>query len=118
MALLRERLDLVAGGSFDRDANLEPLVALIRDQGCDLEADILPIVAREVPELPRPLKNWGAAWLARDILAARDQRVHGVPPSVEHFDPEVLPVEWDESGRIANVRTVQRTPAIGTGCRA
>jgi hypothetical protein len=33
------------------------------DQGCDLEADILPIVAREVPELPRPLRNWGAPWL-------------------------------------------------------
>jgi hypothetical protein len=24
------------------------------------KADILPIVAREVPDLPRPLKNWGA----------------------------------------------------------
>ena len=32
---------------------------------------MLPIVARELPELPRPLKNWGAPWLAREILAAR-----------------------------------------------
>jgi hypothetical protein len=23
------------------------------DQGCDLEADVLPIVARELPDLPR-----------------------------------------------------------------
>ena len=41
----------------------------------DLEADILPIIAREVPELPRPLKKWGAPWLVRDVLAARDQRL-------------------------------------------
>jgi hypothetical protein len=30
-----------------------------------------------LPELPRPLKNWGAPWLVRDILAARDQRLAG-----------------------------------------
>jgi hypothetical protein len=62
---LRERLDLVAGGFFERDADLEPIVALIRDQGCDLEADILPIVARLLPDLPRPLKRWDAPWLPR-----------------------------------------------------
>ena len=28
-------------------------------QGCDLELEVLPIVAREIPDLPRPLKNWG-----------------------------------------------------------
>ena len=47
------------------------------EQGCDLDLDILPIVAREVPELPRPLRNWGAQWLVREILAARDQRLAG-----------------------------------------
>jgi hypothetical protein len=104
MEHLRGRLGEVAGSHCDTDANLEPIVALIRDQGCDLEADILPVVAREVPQLPRPLKNWGAAWLVRDILAARDQRVHGVPPSVEHFDADALRVEASPP--------VQRTPAI------
>ena len=39
-----------------------PILGLV-DQGCDLEADILPTVARTVPELPRPLRNWGAQWL-------------------------------------------------------
>jgi hypothetical protein len=37
-------------------------------------------VARELPDLPRPLKNWGAPWLVRDILAARDQRRLGPKP--------------------------------------
>jgi hypothetical protein len=50
-------------------------IRALLDQGCDLEADILPIVAREIPELPRPLKNWGAPWLVRDMLGARDQRL-------------------------------------------
>jgi hypothetical protein len=31
----------------DRDADLEPIVALIRDQACDLEADVLPVVQGE-----------------------------------------------------------------------
>jgi hypothetical protein len=52
MAHLRERLDLVAGGSFDPNADVSPIAALL-DQGCDLEGDILPIVARELPELGR-----------------------------------------------------------------
>ena len=72
----------MAGGSFDPGADLEPIVALIRDQACDLEGDVLPIVARELPELGgvrRPLKNWGAPWLVREILAARDQRLAGQP---------------------------------------
>jgi hypothetical protein len=34
--------------NVDRDADIAPIRALI-DQGCDLEADILPIIAREVP---------------------------------------------------------------------
>ena len=37
----------------------------------------MPIVARELPELPRPLKNFGAPWLVRDIVAAPDQRLAG-----------------------------------------
>jgi hypothetical protein len=51
------------------------------DQGCEIEADVVPIVAKEVPDLPRPLKNWGAPWLVRESLAARDQRL-GLPPAV------------------------------------
>jgi hypothetical protein len=42
---LRGRLDHVAPGSFDPDADLQPIVGLI-SLGCDLEADVLPIVAR------------------------------------------------------------------------
>jgi hypothetical protein len=61
MEHLRGRLEEVAGSHFDTDANLETIVALIGDQGCDLEADILPIVARELPELPHrrtPAIEW------------------------------------------------------------
>jgi hypothetical protein len=71
---LRVRLIDASNGNFDALSDISPIRALL-EQGCDLEADILPIVAREVPELPRPLKNWGAPWLVRDILAARDLRV-------------------------------------------
>jgi hypothetical protein len=60
---------------LDPAADLSPIVALI-NQG-DLEADVVPVVARLLPDLPRPLKNWGATWLVREILAARDQRVAG-----------------------------------------
>jgi hypothetical protein len=28
---------------------------------------VLPVVARLLPDLPRPLKNWGAPWLVREI---------------------------------------------------
>ena len=56
---LRGRLEEAGQGHFDADADIAPIRALL-DQGCDLEADILPIFARELPELPRPLKNWGA----------------------------------------------------------
>jgi hypothetical protein len=36
--------------NVDRDAAVAPIRGLI-DQGCDLDADILPVIAREVPEL-------------------------------------------------------------------
>jgi len=74
---LRVHLLDASNGNADFTADISPIRALI-DQGCDLEADVLPIVARELPELPRPLKNWGAPWLAREILAARDQRLGAV----------------------------------------
>ena len=73
---LRLCLEEAGGGHVDLTADIAPIRGLI-DQGCDLEKDILPIVARELPDLPRPLKNWGAQWLVRDILAARDQRLAG-----------------------------------------
>ena len=41
---------------IDPLADISPIRALLA-QGCDLEADLVPIVAREVPELPRPLKR-------------------------------------------------------------
>jgi hypothetical protein len=59
---LRARLIDASNGNIDALADISPILALI-EQGCDLEADILPVIAREVPELPRPLKNWGAPWL-------------------------------------------------------
>ena len=89
----------MAGGSFDPGADLEPIVALIRDQACDLEGDVLPIVARELPELGgvrRPLKNWGAPWLVREILAARDQRLAGQPVEAPPPARRAPAIEWDE----------------------
>jgi hypothetical protein len=64
--ILRERLHEAAQGNVEH-LDIAPIEALLA-QGCDLEADILPTVARTVPELPRPLKNWGAQWLVREIL--------------------------------------------------
>jgi hypothetical protein len=62
-------------------------------RACDLEADVVPIVARELPELPRPLKNWGAPWLVGEILAAREQRLAGhrveAPPPVRRAPPAI-----------------------------
>jgi hypothetical protein len=91
---LRNRLLDVAHGNFDLSSDIAPIRALI-DQGCDLKADVVPIVARELPELPRPLKNWGSPSLVRDILAARDQRLAGQP--VEAPPAARAPaIEWDE----------------------
>jgi hypothetical protein len=69
---LQQRLEEACQANYD--ASVEPIEALLA-QGCDLEADVLPTVARTVPELPRPLKNWGAQWLVQEILAARDRRL-------------------------------------------
>ena len=67
---LRVRLIDASHGNIDPLSAISPIRALV-EQGCDLDLDMLPIVARERPDLPRPLKNWGAPWLVRDILAAR-----------------------------------------------
>jgi hypothetical protein len=40
-------------------ADISPIRGLL-DQGCDLEADVRPIVPRDVPDLPRPPKKLGA----------------------------------------------------------
>ena len=63
-------------------------------------------VATRVSDLPRPLKNWGAPWLVREILAARDRRLAGangapactVSESVEAPPPvrRTPAIEWDE----------------------
>jgi hypothetical protein len=93
---IRERLIEAAQGHFDPAADVEPIRGLL-DQGCDLEADVLPTVARMVPELPRPLKKWGAPWLVREILTARKQRLAGhrveAPPPPRRVAPAI---EWDE----------------------
>jgi hypothetical protein len=54
--------------------SVEPIRRLL-DKNCDFEADILPIVAYAVPELPWPLRSWGAKWLVQEILAARERRL-------------------------------------------
>jgi hypothetical protein len=61
------RLIEAAQGQVDPAADMEPISGLL-DQGCDLEADILPTVARTVPELPRPLTKRSAPWLVQEIL--------------------------------------------------
>jgi hypothetical protein len=71
---LRTRLIDASNGNIDALADISPIRALI-EQGCDLEADVLPVVARNVPDLTHPLKSWGAQWLVQDILAARDLRL-------------------------------------------
>jgi hypothetical protein len=83
-----------ARSNADRGADIAPIEALLA-QGCDLEADVLPTVARMVPELPRPLKNWGAQWLVREILAARDRRLF---PSLVLRKPLA-----DEDGAVTNI---------------
>jgi hypothetical protein len=93
---IRKRLIQAAQGHFDPAADVEPIRGLL-DQGCDLEADVLPTVARTVPDMPRPLKRWDAQWLVREILAAREQRLaaHRVedPPPPRRVGPAI---DWDE----------------------
>jgi hypothetical protein len=117
-------LPVNCGAQRHFDADIAPIRALI-DQGCDLEADILPIIAREVPKLPRPLKNWGAPWLVREILAAREQRLAGhrvdEPPPPRRAPPAI---DWDEfvGGYRAGLiewNTARLGPKPGVpGCRA
>jgi hypothetical protein len=65
-------------GPFDIAAQPRPLGQHIDEHPqCLQRADVVPSVAREVPDLPRPLKNRRAPWLVREILAAREQRPAG-----------------------------------------
>ena len=82
VASLKGMLVDAAAHNIDLSADIEPIRRLL-DQGYDLDADVLPTVARTVPELPRPLKNWGAQWLVREILAAREQRLNRFADSVK-----------------------------------
>jgi hypothetical protein len=89
---IRARLIDASNGNIDALADISPIRALI-EQGCDLDADILPTVAGTVPELPRPLKNWGAKWLAQDILTARDRRLFSLVdarPAYAPLQPKVI----------------------------
>jgi hypothetical protein len=61
------RLHEAAQGQIESFADVTPILALI-EQGCDLEADVLPTVARTVPDLPRPLRSWAAKCLIRPLL--------------------------------------------------
>jgi hypothetical protein len=58
---LRVRLIDASNGNIDPLADISPIRTLL-DQGC--EADVVPIVAREVPDLPMPLRTGssGAGW--------------------------------------------------------
>jgi hypothetical protein len=71
---MRGRLYGAARGHVEPELDVEPIRRLL-DRSCDLEADILPTVARTVPELPRALKSWGAQWLVQEILAARERQL-------------------------------------------
>jgi hypothetical protein len=75
-APLRQRLEEAGQANFDARVSIEPIRRLI-EQGCDLEADILPVIAREVPELPRLLRSWAAKWVVEEILTARDRMIAG-----------------------------------------
>jgi hypothetical protein len=66
---IRGRLHGAARGHVEPELNVEPIRCLL-DRGCDLEADILPTVARTVPELTRPLKRWAAAFGERESPGA------------------------------------------------
>jgi hypothetical protein len=92
---IRGRLLDAAPARIDPLADVEPISGLL-EQGCDLDLDVLPVVATWVSDLPRPLKNWGAPWLVREILAAREQRlashrVEATPPA-----RRTPAIEWDE----------------------
>jgi hypothetical protein len=63
-----------ANAALETSSDLNPIVALIQE-GCDLELDVLPTIAATVPQLPRPLRSWGAPWLRAEIRAARDRRL-------------------------------------------
>jgi hypothetical protein len=52
-----EALLTAANGNADPAVSIEPI--------CDLDADVVPVVARLVPELPRPLKRWDGPVLPR-----------------------------------------------------
>jgi hypothetical protein len=67
---LRTRLIDASNGNIDALADVAPVRALL-DQGCDLEAVILPTVARTMRDLPRPLKRWDGPVAAAMIRGYR-----------------------------------------------
>ena len=52
------RLIEASNGNMDALADISPIRGLI-EQGCDLEADVLPVVARLLPELSAPAQKLG-----------------------------------------------------------
>jgi hypothetical protein len=96
---IRARLEDIGRGHFAPAADLELIRALIDDQDCDLEADVLPILAHLAAARPvgaSAIRNLGAPWLIREILAAREQRLAGhrveAPPPIRRAPA----IEWDE----------------------
>jgi hypothetical protein len=96
-----------AQGNVDPAADIGPIKALL-DQGCSFKRDVLPIVAQMVPELPRPLKNWGAKWLVQAILEARDQRLHPILKDVAALVENVVADLAREAPREAPGSLIQR----------
>jgi hypothetical protein len=77
--LLGTRLYAAADGNVvDLAVPCEPIEELL-EQGCDLDLDVVPTIARMVPSLPRPLRSWDAPWLVKAILEARDRRLRASP---------------------------------------
>jgi hypothetical protein len=89
-----------ARGNFDPLANLEPMRDVIR-QGCDLEQDVVPVVAALIPELPRAGAPRGLSGRslppATSGLRAGPLRPHRLPgaprPSSGTNDPRMRTID-------------------------
>jgi hypothetical protein len=96
----------------------------------DREADVAPILRSSIraaisrrtscrpgPCPTCPLRNWGAPWLVREILAARERRLAGhrveAPPPPRRAPPAI---DWDEfDGGYARASSKSPTPLCSRG---
>lgn len=89
-----------AGGNVVNGATGIEIIQPILDleaMGCDIEADIVPVLSERVRPLAEPLRTWGARWLRDAILARRQARLDGrglhdgkKPNGTPITDPEKL----------------------------